>query len=99
MMTINAKGTTPIKMDDKLLNGTFRKDGSLATSNSFVLRDNLKNNTRNAQCTCLGKYYFPRQFLEVEPECYREHVKGLKTTLRVSIFGIAYCTAWQNLLM
>lgn len=27
MMTINAKGTTPIKMDDKLLNGTFRKDG------------------------------------------------------------------------
>lgn len=68
MMTINEKETTPIKMDDKLLIGTFRKDGSLATSNSLVFRENFNNNTRNAQCTCLGKYYFPRQFLEVEPE-------------------------------
>lgn len=37
MMTINEKETSPIKMDDKLLNGTFRKDGSLATNNGTCL--------------------------------------------------------------
>lgn len=56
MMTLNEKETTPIKMDDKMLNGTFRKDGSLATSNRTCLElaDRLflgrifKHNTRNA---------------------------------------------------
>lgn len=33
MMTISEKETTPIKMDDKMLNDTFRKHGILATSN------------------------------------------------------------------
>lgn len=42
MMTINEKETTPIKMDDKLLNGTFRKDRSLATSTCWFLGRILK---------------------------------------------------------
>lgn len=53
---------------------------------SLVFRENFKNNTRNAQCTCLGKYYFPRQFLEVEPEYYREHCKGFENDVKAVYF-------------
>lgn len=100
MVTINEKETTPIKMDDTLLNGTFRKDGSLATSNRTCLESAdrwfleriLKNNTRNAQCTCLGKCYFPRQFL-VEPEYYREHCKGFENDVKAVFFR--HCTLYR----
>lgn len=50
----------------------------LGVGRSLVFRENFRNNTRNAQDTCLGKYYFPRQFLEVEPDYYCEHCKGFE---------------------
>lgn len=57
---------------------------------SLVFRENFKNNTRNAQDTCLGKYYFPRQFLEVEPDYYCEHCKGFENDVKAVYFR--HCT-------
>lgn len=70
MMTISEKETTPIKMDDKMLNGKFgnKQQDIFGVGRSLVFRDNFKNNTKKSQCTCLEKYYFPRQYLDVKPE-------------------------------
>lgn len=62
----------------------------LGVGRSLVFRENFKNNTRNAQDTCLGKYYFPRQFLEVEPDYYCEHCKGFENDVKAVYFR--HCT-------
>lgn len=62
----------------------------LGVGRSLVFRENFKNNTRNAQDTCLGKYYFPRQYLEVEPDYYCEHCKGFENDVKAVYFR--HCT-------
>lgn len=62
----------------------------LGVGRSLVFRENFKNNTINAQDTCLGKYYFPRQFLEVEPDYYCEHCKGFENDVKAVYFR--HCT-------
>lgn len=49
MMTINEKETTPIKMDDKMLNGKFgnKQQDIFGVGRSLVFRENFKNNTKN----------------------------------------------------
>lgn len=92
MMTINEKETTPIKMDDKMLNGKSgnKQQDIFGVGRSLVFRENFKNDTKKSQCTCLEKYYFPRQYLEVKPEYYCEHCKGFENDVKAVYFR--HCT-------